>query len=212
MLTVSDTGRGMDRSVMNRIFELYFTSKRQGKGTGIGLAVVFGIIKEHGGDIHVSSEPGKGAAFNVYLPLMEPMDESATLATAAADETGTERILVVDDKAAIVRLEMMLLERLGYTVLSHTGSVEALAAFKADPAHFDLVLTDMTMPNMTGTQLARELILIRPDIPIIICTGFSEKISEESAAAMGIKGFLMKPVVKSEMAKMVRRVLDEAKR
>jgi CheY-like chemotaxis protein len=128
------------------------------------------------------------------------------------DETGTERILLVDDEEAIVRLETLMLERLGYIVTARTSSIEALAAFKVNPAQFDLVLTDMTMPNMTGTQLARELISIRPDIPVIICTGFSEKISEDNAAAMGIKGFLMKPVVKSEIAKVVRRVLDAVTR
>ncbi|MFH0729561.1 MAG: PAS domain S-box protein [Pseudomonadota bacterium] len=210
VLTVSDTGHGIAPSVMNRIFEPYFTTKEHGKGTGLGLSVVYGILKEHGGDIRVYSETGKGAAFTVYLPVMEKTTESTMPDVAAVYETGTERILLVDDEEAIARLETQLLERLGYRVTARTSSADALEAFEANPSAFDLVLTDMTMPNMTGTQLAAKLFSIRPDIPIVICTGFSEKTSEEKAKANGINGFLMKPVVKSEMAKMVRKVLDEA--
>ncbi len=125
-------------------------------------------------------------------------------------ETGTERILLVDDEEPIVRLERQMLERLGYRVTSRINSVEALEAFRANPDAFDLVVTDMTMPNMTGDQLAKELISVKPGIPIIACTGFSERISQVKTAAMGIKGLLMKPIVKSEMAQMVRKVLDKA--
>lgn len=210
MLTVSDTGAGIDPTVMNRIFEPYFTTKAQGKGTGLGLSVVYGILKEHGGDIRVDSEAGKGATFSVYLPVMERTDESATPEVAVVYETGNERVLLVDDEGAIARLETQMLERLGYRVIARTGSIDALEAFRENPSAFDLVLTDMSMPNMTGTQLARNLLSIRADIPIIICTGFSEKTSEEKAKANGIRGFLMKPVVKSDLAKMVRKVLDEA--
>lgn len=210
-LVVSDTGTGIEPSVMARIFEPYFTTKGQGKGTGLGLSMVYGIVKEHGGDIRVDSDAGKGARFTVYLPLIKEDAEAAIPDVAAAYETGTETILLVDDEAEIVRLEKQMLERLGYRITNRTSSVDALAAFRANPEAFDLVITDMTMPNMTGDQLAKKLISIRPDVPIIICTGFSENISKEEAKVMGIKGFLMKPVVKAEMAGMIRKVLNEAK-
>jgi PAS domain S-box-containing protein len=212
VITVSDTGHGIDPAVMGKIFEPYFTTKEVGKGTGLGLSVVHGIARDHGGDIRVYSEPGIGTAFTVYLPLMKKAPEAVAPETAIIYETGTERILLVDDEEPIVRMEQMMLEKLGYHVTTRTSSVEALEAFKANPSAFDLVLTDMTMPNMTGTQLADKLLSIRRDIPIIICTGFSEKTSEEKAKANGINGFLMKPVVKSDMAKMVHKVLEEAKR
>jgi PAS domain S-box-containing protein len=211
LLSVSDTGCGIDPPLMKKIFDPYFTTKEQGKGTGLGLAVVYGIVKEHHGDIKVYSELGEGTTFKVYLPLMEKFSEAVFVGKVKRDETGTERILLVDDEEPVAKLEKQMLERLGYRVTSRINSVAALEVFGAKPAAFDLVVTDMTMPNMTGNQLARELISIRPDIPIIICTGFSERISKEKAPDFGIKGFLMKPVVKSEMAKMVRKVLDEAK-
>ena len=211
MMTVADTGCGIDPGDMDKIFEPYFTTKEQGKGTGLGLAVVSGIIKEHGGDIRVYSEVGKGSTFDVYLPLAVQQVEQASGKPVDIHQTGTERILLVDDEEPIVHLEKQLLERLGYKVTMRVNSLEALEAFKANPDAYDLILTDMTMPNMTGDQLARKLIAIRPDIPIIICTGFSERINKDMAKAMGIKGFLMKPVVKSEMARMVRKVLDETK-
>ena len=211
VLTVSDTGHGIDPTIMGKIFEPYFTTKEVGKGTGLGLSVVHGIVKDHGGDIRVYSDPGKGTAFNVYLPLMKKALEAVTPVKAIIYETGTERILLVDDEEPIVRLEEIMLSKLGYHVTACTGSAEALEAFKANPAGFDLVITDMTMPNMTGDRLAKELNLIKPGIPIILCTGFSVSIEEQSAKANGINGFLMKPVVKSDMAKMIRKVLHEAK-
>ncbi len=207
MMSVSDTGHGIKPEILNKIFEPYFTTKEQGKGTGLGLAVVFGIVKTHKGDINVSSKLGRGTTFAVYLPLIEKTIEPASAKPVEEDQTGNERILVVDDEEAIARLEKQMLERLGYRVSMRVNSTEALAAFKAKPADFDLVLSDMTMPNMTGDQLAKEIISIRPDIPIIICTGFSEQLTEEKAAAMGIKGLLMKPIIKSDMARMVRNVL-----
>ena len=211
VLSVSDTGCGIDPDVMDKIFEPYFTTKAQGKGTGLGLAVVYGIVKEHQGDIEVYSEVGKGTTFNVYLPVMERASETAPFEKVEISRTGDERILLVDDEVAIVRMEQQMLERLGYRVTSRLSSMDALEAFRSSSDSFDLVVTDMTMPVMTGDQLAKELISIRPDIPIIICTGFSERINKEKANAIGINGFLMKPVVKSEMAKMVRKALDEPK-
>jgi PAS domain S-box-containing protein len=212
LLTISDTGCGIAPAIMDKIFEPYFTTKEQGKGTGLGLAVVYGIVREHNGDIKVYSEVGKGTTFNLYFPLLEKSSEPEIADKVEIHQTGDERILLVDDEEPIARLGNQMLGRLGYRVTYRTSSVEALKAFAAHPEAFDLVITDMTMPNMTGDQLAKELISIRPAIPIIICTGFSERINREKAEAMGIKAFLMKPVVKSEMAQTVRKVLDEDRR
>ncbi len=210
-LSVSDNGGGMNQSIQKKIFDPYFTTKEKGKGTGLGLAVVYGIIQKHKGGIKVYSEEGKGSTFNVYLPLMK------TNATPVLDNrssklpTGTEKILLVDDEISVAKLEGQMLSRLGYQVTKLSNSVDALNKFKTNPEHFDLVISDMTMPNMTGDQLAKEILSIEPDIPIIICTGFSERINKEQVEIIGVKGFIMKPVLKSDMAQMVRRVLDEAK-
>ncbi len=211
VLSISDTGSGIEPAIKDKIFEPYFTTKKQGKGTGLGLAVVHGIVKEHGGDIAVYSEVSKGTTFNVYLPLMKKTDKTELAEKVEDYSGGDERILLVDDEKSILRLEKQMLERLGYHVTEQNISTDALATFKSNPKAFDLVVTDMTMPNMTGDQLSRELIAIKPDIPVIICTGFSERISKEKAPGLGIKGFLMKPVLKSDMSQMVRKVLDEAK-
>jgi len=211
MLSVSDNGIGIPKKLMNNIFEPYFTTKEQGKGTGLGLAVVYGILTEHKGDIKVYSKEGKGTTFNVYLPLMMKSDEAILTEEVFKKLTGTERLLLVDDEESVVRLEKQMLERLGYNVSARTNSLEALETFNSNPDGYDLVISDMTMPNLTGDQLAQKLMSIRPDIPIVICTGFSERINKEQAEANKVKGFLMKPVVKSEMAQMVRKVLDEAK-
>jgi len=211
LLTVSDTGKGIAPSVMDKIFEPYFTTKENGKGTGLGLAVVHGIVKEHGGAITVNSEIGKGTAFHVYLPLIERRTDPEMINSTDEFMGGNERILLVDDEDPIAKLEKLMLERLGYDVTMRVNSVEALEVFKTMPNSFDLIISDMTMPNMTGDQLASELLEIRSDIPVIICTGFSERINRENAAAIGVKGFLMKPIVKSELARMVRQVLDEAR-
>lgn len=211
MLSVSDNGVGIPKEIMNNIFEPYFTTKEKGKGTGLGLAVVYGILTEHKGDIKVYSEKGLGTTFNVYLPLMKKSDEAISTEKELNKLTGTERILLVDDEKSVVRLEKLMLERLGYNVSAMSNSLEALEIFNSNPDGYDLVISDMTMPNMTGDQLAQELMAIRPDIPIVICTGFSERINKEQAEANKVKGFLMKPVIKSEMAQMVREVLDEAK-
>ncbi len=208
LLTISDTGCGIDPALVDKIFDPYFTTKEQGKGTGLGLAVVHGIVNEHQGDIKIYSEVGKGSTLNVFLPLMEKTFEAESVERVEKHKKGAERILLVDDEEAIANLGRQMLERLGYRVTSRVNSVEALEAFRANPDAFDLVITDMTMPNITGDQLANELISIRPDISIIICTGFSERMTQEKAKAMGIKGFLMKPVIKSELGQEVRKVLD----
>ena len=211
VLSISDTGHGMSEELIGKIFDPYFTTKEQGKGTGLGLAIVYGIIKEHGGHIKVHSEIGKGTTFNVYLPMMDVSSRVEAGKSANQLQTGSERILLVDDEQPIANLEKQMLERLGYKVTMCVNSLEVLEIFNANPDLFDLVISDMNMPQMTGDRLACKLIAIRPDIPIIICTGFSERLNQEKAETYGIKGFLMKPVVKSDIAKMVRKVLDDAK-
>lgn len=208
-LTVSDTGTGMNKAVIERIFDPYFTTKAISKGTGLGLAVVHGIVKNYGGDIKVTSEPGKGTTFHVYFPQVLTPVETRETADLSPLGKGTEKILFVDDEEAIVRIVKQMLERLGYHVIVRTSSVEALEAFRAAPDNFDLVISDMTMPNMTGIQLLQKLKEIRPDIPVIICSGFSEQIDDEKARAMGINAYVMKPVVKNDLAKSIRNALDD---
>jgi CheY-like chemotaxis protein len=210
ILSVSDTGNGISAELMDKIFVPYFTTKEQGKGTGLGLAVVYGIVQEHKGDIKIYTEIGKGTTFNVYLPLMNKTakpDEKEAITTL---QTGNERILLVDDEPAIVKLEKMMLERLGYSITMFTNSMEALEVFQDHPDSFDIVISDMNMPNMAGDKLAGEIKSIRSDIPIILCTGFSERVNKEKANILGITEILMKPVNRFEMAKTVRKCLDEA--
>jgi len=210
-LTVKDSGCGMDQSVLERIFEPYYTTKEQGKGTGLGLSVIHGIVKNHGGDISVSSQPGKGATFTVYLPLVDEIDMESEEEEKPSATQGQENILVVDDENQVIDIEQQILERVGFKVTAKTDSEEALAEFASRPDHFDLVITDMTMPKMTGDQLARKLMEIKPDIRVILCTGFNGAITEEKALAMGIDKFVMKPIVKDELASTVRAVLDSPK-
>jgi PAS domain S-box-containing protein len=210
-LSVSDTGHGMTSDVKDRIFEPYFTTKAPGEGTGMGLSVVHGIIKKHNGEITVQSEPGKGSTFHVYLPLIQEEVIKPEIDEQAPIPTGNERILFIDDEQTLVDMGKQMLERLGYEVTTRTSSIEALELFKVQPDRFDLVITDMTMSNMTGDKLAKELMKIRPNICIVICTGFSERISEERAKRMGIKAFAMKPIVMRDIANTVRKVLDEEK-
>jgi PAS domain S-box-containing protein len=205
-LTVSDTGCGMDHTVLERAFDPFFTTKTVGKGTGMGLSVVHGIVKEHGGAILADSKPGKATTFQVFLPKIETQE--AQHEAIGPLHTGNERILFVDDEKAVVAVGKKSLERLGYEVVAKTSSIEALEAFRAQPDKFDLVITDLTMPNMTGIELQKELVAIRQDIPVILCTGFGQTVSEENAKAMGIKQLIMKPFLKIEIAKTIRRVLD----
>jgi CheY-like chemotaxis protein/anti-sigma regulatory factor (Ser/Thr protein kinase) len=208
LFTVSDDGIGITEKLKNKIFEPYFTTKEQGKGTGLGLAVVYGIVKEYGGEIEMETEIGSGTTFRIYLPLIDESEDKSITEAKTELEMGHENILLVDDEPAVVRLEQQMLERLGYKISSHTSSLDAVEVFRSNPDAFDIIITDMTMPNMTGDQLAKEILSIKPDMPIIICTGFSERINKEQAGIIGIKGFLMKPIIKSDMAQMVRKVLD----
>jgi len=208
-VTVSDTGHGINAETMNRIFEPYFTTKETGEGTGMGLAMVHGIVKSCDGDITVESELGKGTTFNVYLPRIEA-DVSPVEEPSVQLPKGIERILFVDDEKDAVDVIQLMLEKLGYKVTGRTSSIEAVEAFRNNPQGFDLVITDMTMPNMTGKDLAKELMSIRSDIPIILCTGFSEQIDERRAREMGISAFVMKPIVMQQIAITIREVLDPA--
>ncbi|OEU60441.1 MAG: hypothetical protein BBJ57_01975 [Desulfobacterales bacterium PC51MH44] len=207
-LTVADTGVGMDKDVRENIFDPYFTTKEIGKGTGMGLSVVHGIVHNAGGSIQVNSIPGQGTEFHIYLPVVKSFFEQQETQIKEPIQRGTEQILLVDDEEAIAFMEKQMLERLGYSVVSRTSSVEALEAFRANPDKFDLVITDMAMPNMSGDKLASELVTIRSDIPILLCTGFSERMPEERAKTLGIKGFLMKPIVLKDLSNKIREVLD----
>lgn len=207
-LTVSDTGHGMDAATMERIFDPYFTTKGPGEGTGLGLAVVKGIVKNHGGAIVVYSEPEQGTTFHVFLTRTQGQVASEIQA-AEALPGGNERVLFVDDEHVLVDLGAEMLESLGYRIIGKTSSIEALETFRDQPEAFDLVITDMTMPDMRGTELAQELMAARPDIPIILCTGFSELIDCDGAQEMGIRALVMKPYVISNLAKTIRKVLEE---
>jgi len=206
-LSISDTGHGMDCKVMERIFDPYFTTKEIGKGTGLGLSVVHGIVRSHKGHIEVYSEPGKGSAFHIYLPMIEDKARDKRI-TDQPVPGGKERILLVDDEIQIVEMMSYVLGHLGYTVSARTSSLEALEIFRSSPQSFDLVITDMTMPNMTGLELSEELMRIRPDIPILLCTGFSERVTEKKIKESGIRELLMKPAPIKEIADAVRRILD----
>jgi len=207
-IKVSDTGQGISPEIKDRIFDPYFTTKEMGKGSGLGLSVVHGIIQSHQGAISVDSEPGKGTTFNVFFPVIE---EEAVIESKSVEKfpTGNERILFVDDEKSIVKMARQILERLGYQVETKQNPVDALESFHSKPEQFDLVITDMTMPDMTGDKLVEHILNISPDMPTILCTGFSEKISEEKAQELGIKAFVLKPLVKRDFAVTVRKVLDE---
>lgn len=204
-LTVADTGIGMTSDVLDNVFDPYFTTKEKGKGTGLGLAVVHGIVKEFGGDIRIFSKPAKGTCIHIRLPTLIDMKvEKAKVAGPILG--GIERILVVDDEVEVANMEQDMLKVLGYKVTLRTGSVEALEAFRAKPGKFDLIITDMTMPNMSGIQLAQEIKKIRAGIPIIICTGFSDQITDEKCEALGIQGYLMKPILMTQLSEMIRSI------
>ncbi|MCK5098625.1 MAG: PAS domain S-box protein, partial [Desulfobacteraceae bacterium] len=207
-LMVGDTGHGIENHIRARIFDPYFTTKKSGEGTGLGLAVVHGIVKSYGGDIMVESMVGKGTTFQVLLPEVEDTEEIAQIENSMPISPGNERILFVDDEKILAETIWMMLERLGYQVTVRTCSTEALKLFRTKPGSFDLVITDQTMPTMTGTDLAKELLKIQPDIPILLCTGFSELALEEKAMQIGIKAFIMKPVVIKDLAQIIRKTLD----
>jgi PAS domain S-box-containing protein len=205
-MNVSDTGLGIPEEHLDAVFEPYFTTKGQAEGTGLGLAVVHGIIESYGGKIQVESKLGQGTVFTIYLPVTQKCNIHQSY-TPEDLPCGTEHILFVEDEAPIANMGRRILERLGYSVTARTSSIEALELFSSKPDDFDLVITDMTMPNITGDRLAVKMMEIRADIPVILCTGYSKRISEEAAGQIGIKAFLYKPVTKADLAKTIRKVL-----
>lgn len=210
-LKVEDTGEGISPELMDSIFDPFFTTKASGEGTGMGLAVVHGIVQSLKGAIDVKSEPGKGASFHVLIPSIHQQIDASSVSSFQANhgvEKGNERILYIDDEPQLAQSNQLLLERLGYQVTAMTDSSEALLLFKSNPDHFDLVITDLLMPDMTGDLLAREVMEIRPEIPVIICSGFTGDIKEDELKAIGIRAFLMKPFSLSELAQTIRTVLD----
>jgi PAS domain S-box-containing protein len=208
-LTVRDSGHGMNPEIMARIFDPFFSTKIPGEGTGMGLAVVHGIVKSHGGAIDVSSKVGEGTTFHIFFPRLES-GAMAKTKPAAPIPRGTERILLVDDEEAMVDMGRQMLTHLGYQVVAQNNSREALRLFSRDPHQFNLVITDQTMPHMTGTELSRAILAVRPDMPIILCTGFSEVIAAEEAKAQGIREFVLKPILTLELATTIRRILDDS--
>ena len=207
LLSVSDTGHGMDQETAASIFEPFFTTKEIGEGTGLGLSIVHGIVINHGGEISVYSEPGVGTTLKIYIPVVD-VDPVPIVQPVRVPVTGNERIMVVDDENSIAQLVQDILSNLGYAIVTHTDSAEALEEFSVHPDMYDLVVTDQTMPYMTGIQLAEELIRIRPDIPIIIMSGFSELLTSEKSKELGIRAFLTKPFLPYDLSSTIREVLD----
>ena len=207
-LEVSDTGVGMEPQVRERIFDPFFTTKKKGKGTGLGLSVVHGIVKSHGGEITVDSTPGQGATFHVYLPVVDDEENHEEEVKQTILPHGDEHVLLVDDEPLLVEIMKRTLSILGYRVTSFTDSRQALEWFDRHSDRVDVVVTDMTMPHQTGADLARKILAARPQMPIILCTGYSEVMDADRASAMGIRKFLAKPVENRTLAQSVRDVLD----
>lgn len=208
-MSVRDTGTGIPAEAIDKIFDPFFTTKKAGEGSGLGLAVVLDIVKQHRGHIIVESQPGKGSVFTVYFPQMleEPVI-STIFRDEAAVMTGHEKVLFVDDEAILAEMGREMLSELGYHTECLTNSKEALMLVRANPSRFDLVITDETMPDMTGMELAREILTIRADMPVILCTGFSERVDADLAKGAGVRAFAMKPLTKGELAKVIRDVLN----
>jgi two-component system cell cycle sensor histidine kinase/response regulator CckA len=205
-VSVTDTGGGIPPEILGKIFDPYFTTKAKGVGTGLGLAVVHGIVRKSGGAIQVESVPGHGTTFHILLPRVD-QPSAQRVEQPGIPIGGSERILFVDDEMMLAGIGQQMLKRLGYDVVARTSPVEALELFKAKPEHFDLVVTDQTMPGMTGDALAREMMRIRPGLPVIICTGYSQSIDARKAFEMGIQGFVMKPILINRIAGAIRTAL-----
>lgn len=216
LLKVSDSGCGMDKDTLEKIFEPYFTTKSPGEGTGLGLAMVASIVRNHKGHIAVNSKPGVGTTFHVYLPVCNPQGKANALSRPTTEETllpsGTEQLMVVDDEEKIISIYRDLLGKFGYTVSAFASSQEALESFRRNPSGFDLVLTDLTMPVMDGVELAKRLISIRPGLPVILCTGFNALITQKKAKMAGIDVYLQKPFTQKDILQTIRKALDERKK
>jgi CheY-like chemotaxis protein len=207
VLTVHDTGEGMPRQIRERAFEPFFTTKASGEGTGLGLAVVHGIVHSHDGTVTVESEPGKGATFRVFLPATRSSEAESAAANPAAQRGQGERVLVVDDEPEITRMLDRMLTAHGYRVTTFVSSEQALQAFRDSPDDFEVIITDHTMPRITGLMLAREVAALRPGIPVIITTGYGEKVTSETLARE-VAGFAAKPFNAATLTSTLRRVLD----
>ncbi len=207
-LRVKDSGEGMSSDVIERVFEPYFTTKPIGEGTGMGLSIVHGIIKSHEGHIWINSEEGKGTMFEIFLPVTADETDVEEADTVTVTPHGNERILLVDDDTLVIGMIEKMLKRLGYSVSSWTNSLDALETFEKNPQDFDLVISDMNMPNLTGKQLAEKLLIARPDIPIILCTGFSDTIDKNKAKQIGAKDFFIKPASVNDLAVKIRNALE----
>jgi PAS domain S-box-containing protein len=207
-LSISDTGHGIPSHVIDRIFDPFFTTKEKGEGTGMGLSVVHGIIKNHGGAIYVASQVDAGTTFNIFLPSLERRSAKRKEQLKKLMPRGKETILFIDDEEMIVDIVRSMLENLGYKIFGKTAPIQALEMFQEEPAKFDLIVTDMTMPKMTGLDLAKRLRQLRPDIPILLCTGFGVDIAEATAANHGIEGIIFKPILMRDMVEKIRAVLD----
>ncbi len=206
-LSVRDTGHGIDAAIQDKIFDPFFTTKKAKEGTGLGLSVVYGIAKSCGGAIDVQSTVGQGATFTIYLPRIHPASHTEETIRVEVDLQGNERILFVDDEEALVSMAQAFFESLGYSITATVSSAEAFRLFRKKPDQFDLVITDMTMPEMTGAELARALLKIRPDLPVILCTGYSDAINKVEVKKLNIREFILKPVSLHDLGLRVRRVL-----
>jgi CheY-like chemotaxis protein len=212
VIMIQDNGCGIKQEDLERIFEPYFTTRKKGEGSGLGLSVVQGIISSHHGEVRVESTEGQGTTFRIYLPLTDSPETVAEEQSDRQVQGGTERILLVDDEKIVLKAVQLILERLGYTVAAFADSLKALEIFRSAPEKFDLVISDMTMPGMTGDVLAKSIKKIQPEMPLILCTGFSERIDIQIGPDLQIDGFLMKPVEKSKLAKTIRSLLDSRKK
>ena len=209
MLSVADTGCGIPEEILDRIFDPFFTTKEEGKGTGLGLSVVHGIVKNHNGAITVDSISGKGTRFTVYLPLFAEQ-EAQVQAAPVELRGGSGRVLLVDDEQAIVDVGRQILTQLGYTVTGLTDPYQALELFRSNPTSFDVIITDYTMPRLAGDALIREIRTIRQDVPIVLCTGYSDRISHDDARAMGAQEIAFKPLLRATYAEVVSKALGKA--
>jgi CheY-like chemotaxis protein len=210
-LTISDTGHGIPADLMDRVFEPFFSTKERGEGTGLGLSIVHGIVKKLKGSISVESNPGKGTTFHVWLPSHE--GEIADVTSVRLPEaTRKGKILFVDDEESIVLTAKALLTRLGHSVIATTSPLRALEIIKSGEHHFDLVISDLTMPKMTGIELSKQLLKIKPELPVILCTGFSAAIPQEKLLQAGVRKVIMKPIISSELVKTIDSVLNADER
>jgi CheY-like chemotaxis protein len=208
VLTVTDTGHGMEKDILERIFDPFFTTKNHGKGSGMGLSVVHGIVKSHGGIIKVWSKPKKGSSFQISIPeFHNPVHEKEILHESVP--SGKENILFIDDEEDLLFSQGQMLKFQGYNVTTTTSSMEALKTFQENPCDFDLIITDQTMPDMTGIEIVKKILHIRPGMPVILCTGYSEKSIEDEAKSLGIKYLITKPVTAKNFAKIIRNVLGQ---